>query len=108
MKKDRKFYLDQLKYYKGEKEAPFKDHDRRLLWFYESVWFFERLSTEKNLQAEYISEFASAGLMNLPKGMPIGYKAILFNAYRKQSMASLREDAKGFREFYLKYYKGAD
>ncbi len=104
--KSKEFYLKQLKYYKGEKESPYKDHDKSMLWFYESVWFFEMMSTERNLQTEYISELATAGLMDLSKDMPIGYKAILFNAYRKQSMASLREDAKAFREFYLKYYWG--
>lgn len=102
--RSKEFYLEQLKFYKGEKECPFKDHDKSLLWFYESIWFFDTIRGNDNILAEYISVFSFAGLSDLPGDVPLGYKALLFNAYRKGSMSSAFEDAKGFREFYLKYY----
>jgi hypothetical protein len=40
--------------------------------------------------------------------MPIGYKALLFNAYKKTSSSTIFEDAKEFKKFYLEYYKGAE
>lgn len=101
--KSKEFYLQQLKYYQEEEESPHKDHERSLLWFYERVWFIDRLS-KNNLHAEYISDLATAGLLDLPKTMPISYQAVLFNAYRKGSMSSALDDAKSFREFYTKYY----
>lgn len=108
MKKNREFYLKQLKYYKGEKENPFKSGDKRLLWFYEQVWFIDTTTNKDNLHAEYITELASARLLDLPDNMPIGYKALLFNAYRKTSSSTIFEDAKEFRKFYLEYYEGAE
>lgn len=39
MLKSKEFYLQQLKYYKGEEKSPFDDNDRAMLWFYESMWF---------------------------------------------------------------------
>lgn len=106
--KSKEFYLKQLKYFKGEEENPFKDHDKGLLWFYERVWFLDRSTNKNNLHAEYISDLASAGLLDLPRTMPVSYQGVLFNSFRKQSMTTIETDAKEFRKFYLKYYKGAD
>ena len=34
MLKSKEFYLQQLKYYKGEEESPFDDNEKLMLWFY--------------------------------------------------------------------------
>ena len=102
--KNKEFYLQQLKYFKGEKEYPFDDNNISMLWFYESVWFNYMTSDNKGMLEEYISDFKYAKLSDLPGNMPLGYKALLFNRYRKGSMTSIFDTAKGFREFYAKYY----
>lgn len=102
--KSKEFYLQQLKYYKGEKKSPFDDNDRAMLWFYESVWFTYMTTENKGSLEEYISDFKIAGLDDLPGNMPFGYKALLFNRYRRGSMTSIFDTAKEFRAFYAEYY----
>ncbi|NLD23290.1 MAG: hypothetical protein GX670_03545 [Bacteroidales bacterium] len=102
--KSKEFYLQQLKYYKGEKESPFDDNNISMLWFYESVWYNYMTTENKGLLEEYISDFKYAELSDLPSDMPLGYKALLFNRYMKGSMSSMPDTAKEFRAFYAKYY----
>ena len=102
--KSKEFYLQQLKYYKGEKESPFDDNNISMLWFYESVWYNYMTTENKGLLEEYISDFTYAELSDLPGDMPLGYKALLFNRYMKGSMSSMLDSAKEFRAFYAKYY----
>ena len=102
--KSNEFYLQQLKYYKGEKESPYDDNVKSMLWFYESIWFFDTIRGYDAMLAEYISDFRMAELSDLPGDMPLGYKALLFNRYMKGSMSSMLDTAKEFRAFYAKYY----
>ena len=102
--KNKEFYLQQLKYFKGEKESPFDDNNISMLWFYESVWFNYMTSDNKGMLDEYISDFKYAKLSDLPGNMPLGCKALLFNRYMKGSMSSMLDTAKEFRAFYAKYY----
>ena len=102
--KSKEFYLQQLKYYKGEEESPFDDNNISMLWFYESVWYNYMTTENKGLLEEYISDFKYAELSDLPGNMPLGYKALLFNRYMKGSMSSMLDTAKEFRAFYAKYY----
>lgn len=102
--KSKEFYLQQLKYYKGEKESPFEDNNKTMLWFYKSMWYNYMTTENKGPLDEYVSDFKYAKLTDLPGDMPLGYKALLFNRYRKGNMSSALEDAKHFREFYEKYY----
>ena len=102
--KSKEFYLQQLKYYKGEEESPFDDNNKSMLWFYESVWYNYMTTENKGPLDEYISDFKYAELSDLPDNMPLGYKALLFNRYSKGSMTSMLDSAKEFREFYAKYY----
>ena len=102
--KSKEFYLQQLKYFKGEAKSPFDDNNRAMLWFYESVWYNYMTTGNKGSLDEYISDFKYAELSDLPNNMPLGYKALLFNRYMKGSMASMLETAKEFRAFYAKYY----
>ena len=102
--KSKEFYLQQLKYFKGEKESPFDDNNKSMLWFYESVWYNSMISDNKSFLDEYISDFKYAQLTDLPGDMPLSYKALLFNRYSKGSMTSMLDSAKEFRAFYAKYY----
>lgn len=102
--KSKEFYLQQLKYFKGENESPFDDNNKSMLWFYESVWYNYMTTENKGLLDEYISDFRIARLDDLPGDMPLGYKALLFNRYMKGSMSSMLDTAKEFRKFYAKYY----
>ena len=102
--KSKEFYLQQLKYFKGENESPFDDNNKSMLWFYESVWYNYMTTENKGLLDEYISDFKYAELSDLPGDMPLGYKALLFNRYMKGSMSSMLDTAKEFRAFYAKYY----
>ena len=102
--KNKESYLQQLKYYKGEKESPFDDNNISMLWFYESVWYNYMTTENKGLLEEYISDFKYAELSDLPGDMSLGYKALLFNRYMKGSMSSMLDSAKEFRAFYAKYY----
>ena len=102
--KSKEFYLQQLKYYKGEEKSPFDDNNKSMLWFYESMWFTYMTTENKGSLEEYISDFKIAGLDDLPGNMPFGYKALLFNRYRKGSMTSIFDTAKEFRAFYAEYY----
>ena len=102
--KSKEFYLQQLKYFKGENESPFDDNNKSMLWFYESVWYNYMTTENKGLLDEYISDFKYAELSDLPGDMPMGYKALLFNRYSKGSMGSMQDNAKEFRAFYAKYY----
>ncbi|HHT03130.1 MAG TPA: hypothetical protein GX005_02265 [Bacteroidales bacterium] len=102
--KSKEFYLQQLKYFKGENESPFDDNNKSMLWFYESVWYNYMTTENKGLLDEYISDFKYAELSDLPGDMPLGYKALLFNRYMKGSMSSMLDTAKEFRAFYAEYY----
>lgn len=102
--KSKEFYLQQLKYFKGEKKSPFKDNNKSILWFYESMWYNFMTTDNKGLLDEYISDFKYAQLSDLPDDIPLGYKALLFNRYRNGSMTSILDTAKEFRSFYAKYY----
>ena len=102
--KSKEFYLQQLKYYKGEEESPFDDNNKSMLWFYESMWYNSMINENMGLIDEYISDFKYAQLTDLPGDMPLGYKALLFNRYMKGSMTSMLDSAKEFRAFYAKYY----
>ena len=98
------FYMQQLKYFKGEEESPFDDNNKSMLWFYESVWYNSMTTEKKGLIDEYISDFKYAQLFDLPGDMPLSYKALLFNRYMRGSMTSMLDSAKEFRKFYAKYY----
>ena len=90
-------------YYKGEKTSPFSDDTRSMLWFYEQSWTVSHKNyTFEDEIREYL--FIGLGDFNDDDGVPLTYKAVLFNRYAKgeQSMESAVEP---FKEFYKKYYR---
>jgi hypothetical protein len=86
------------KYYKGEFENPYKDQNKEMLWFYESMWY----NSEKKYDT---GEYIAYGLENFMgnDSVPITLKALLFNRYAKGCF-SLQDAVQGFKEFYHKYY----
>ena len=95
------------RYYKGEKESPYQDQNKSMLWSYEQGW----LNSRNNLQAsEYmdscVPEYIAYGLEDFMSndGIPISLKALLFNRYCKWCSWSMASGVEGFKEFYKKYY----
>ena len=92
------------RYYKGEEKNPFDnvDQDKAMLWFYEMG--FVKCGPRYDY-SDYLSEYAVVGLTSFAAddGVPIEYKALLFNRYCKTAY-SMMDAAEPFKEFYLNYY----
>lgn len=91
------------RYYKGEGDSPFKDQNKSMLWFYERVWVLDMLNNR--LEGSLISEYIYAGLGDFADndGVPMSYKAYLFNRYA-QGCNSMMDAVEPFKNFYTKYY----
>ena len=107
--------IELCRYYKGEEDNAFegKDQNKSMFWFYERAWvnFMAKTADRNengrfanNLISEYLTEYTLKGLTNFSfnDGVPITFKALLFNRYQHWSMG----DAEGFKEFYIKEYLG--
>lgn len=92
------------RYYKGEEQNPYNDvdQDKAMLWMYEKCFVMHGPRYDYSI---YLSEYAVVGLTSFAKddGVPIEYKALLFNRYVKTEY-SLMDAAEPFKMFYLKYY----
>lgn len=92
------------RYYKGEEQNPFDniDQDKAMLWFYEMCFVIHGQRYDYD---DYLSEYDVVGLTSFAEddGVPIEYKALLFNRYSKTAY-SMMAAAEPFKEFYLKYY----
>lgn len=54
-------YLPFCRYYKGEKENPYKNGDSNLFWFYEEKWITLSINKDDML-GDMLDEYISAGL----------------------------------------------
>ena len=90
------------RYYKGEKESPYSDDTKSLLWFYEQGWVHSH--NDYSFEDE-IMEYLSVGLSDFcdDDGVPLTYKALLFNRYAKSNY-SLESAVEPFKAFYREYY----
>lgn len=91
------------RYYKGEKENPYKSGNKALFWDYERVWI--DLSVDKDeMLGNMLDEYISAGLseFEMQDDTPIILKAYLFNRFCQYSE---RIDIDAFKKFYLNEYK---
>ena len=89
-----------FRYFKGERENPFErvDQNKAALWFYEQGYSIT--GDERGLIDEYrcyVKEFRE------DDGIPVGFKALLFNRYMKTAY-SVADEIPIFKAFYEKYY----
>lgn len=96
--------LKYCRYYKGEEKSPFDKEDpgKDMLWFYEMCFV---MHGDRYDYSDYLDEYAVVGLTSFAEddGVPIEYKALLFNRYCKTAY-SMMDAAEPFKKFYLKYY----
>lgn len=99
------------RYYKGEKERPYKEGDKAFFWDWESKWVEFTLTAYKNSEVgilgTMIDEYLSCGLrtFNEDDGVPTTLKALLFNRYLHQTNYPMKEGAELFKKFYNDTYK---
>lgn len=99
------------RYYKGEKECPYKDGDEPYLWEWENKWIEFSLTAynHNSLQplGTMIDEYLSCGLrtFNDDDGVPATLKALLFNRYLHHTNYPMKEGVEPFKKFYNKTYK---
>ena len=95
------------RYYKGEQDCPYRDHDKEFCWFYEQAWVYDM--TNNTSLAEYIGDFIGFGLGDFSNddGVPLSLKALLFNRYAK-SCHSMQSAVEPFMVFYKRYYKSEE
>lgn len=103
---EKKDFLKYCRYYKGEKECPYKDTDpnKSMLWFYERSWLIDigNVAEDSNTAiSEYIN--SGLGLFEQFDGIPLSLKSYLFNRYAK-TCNSLADAVEPFKVFYKKYY----
>lgn len=105
---EKKDYLPFCRYYKGEKENPYKGGNKALFWEYERAWIDLSIDENDNALGDMLDEYIAAGLseFEIRDGIPATLKALLFNRYGHWLGGyGLIEDAKAFKKFYLNEYK---
>ena len=91
------------RYYKGEKENPYKNGNKALFWDYERVWI--DLSVDKDeMLGNMLDEYISAGLseFEMQDDTPVALKALLYNRFCHWQMA----DTASFKKWYCDTYLG--
>lgn len=108
---NKKELLPFCRYYKGEKENPYKEGNEALFWDYEKKWIeltFEAYQgNDSPILGTYINEYVSAGLgqFDMTDTAPATLKALLFNRYLHFTSYSIKEGAEPFKKFYNEQYK---
>lgn len=103
---DREKLMECCKYYKGEKENPYKEEQNKAcLWSYEPAWLLEFANPQSRLLMSYLSQYTAVGLtcFSTDDNVPITLKALLFNRYAR-TRYSTNEAVEPFKRFYNKYY----
>lgn len=96
---EQKKRLASCKYYKGEDDCPFKGGNRSSLWSYERAWVI--VGTPEVYRDEYTH--AGLALFEIDDGMPIDYKALLFDRFAR-TYQSLADAVESFKSFYRRFY----
>ena len=103
---DREKIMELCKYYKGEKENPYKEEQNKAcLWSYERAWLLEFTKPQSRLLMSYLSQYTAVGLtcFSTDDNVPITLKALLFNRYARTQYSNY-EAVESFKRFYNKYY----
>lgn len=94
--------LQYCRYYKGQKENPYKEQNDRLFWEYEKYWINAMLNKSETQLSEYINDYLREGYKDFEKfdDTPMTLKALLLNRFDHWMPGG------NFKEFYKKqYYK---
>lgn len=60
---DREKLMECCKYYKGEKENPYKgEQNKACFWSYERAWLLEFAKPQSRLLMSYLSQYTAVGL----------------------------------------------
>ena len=103
---DREKLMELCRYYKGEKENPYKgEQNKACLWSYERAWLLEFTKPQSRLLMSYLSQYTAVGLtcFSTDDNVPITLKALLFNRYARTQYSNY-EAVESFKRFYNKYY----
>lgn len=94
--------LTSCRYYKGEKENPYKDGNKALFWEYEKKWLDMFLDESQTL-IKYRDEYVKDGLLDFESkdNVPTTLKSILYNRFLYWSEGSPDEFRKFYKEQYL-------
>lgn len=107
-------YISCCRYYKGERENPYKgkDQNKAMLWLYERAWVHDTMVViargyAKDSESRNLDEYIAVGLAEFENadGVPISLKSLLFNRYAKGNMSSMMDCIEPFKKFYKQYYK---
>lgn len=103
---DREKLIELCRYYKGEKENPYKgEQNKACIWSYEHAWLLEFAKPQSRLLMSYLSQYTAVGLtcFSTHDGVPVTLKALLFNRYARTQYSDY-EAVESFKRFYNKYY----
>lgn len=102
---NKKDYIKFCRYYKGEKDNPYKGGYEALFWDYEKGWVEASLIKFEFL-FEYISDYIGVGLRDFEKtdDTPLSLKALLFNRFCHWDSGSAVDCVEPFMDFYLNVY----
>lgn len=94
--------LTSCRYYKGEKENPYKDDNKALFWEYEKKWL-EMFLDESDTLVAYRDEYEKDGLLDFESkdDVPTTLKAMLYNRFLYWLEGSMTEFKKFYKEQYL-------
>lgn len=101
-----KDYLKFCRFYKGEKECPYKEGIKSILWDYERIWIKLNLNKDDAL-GNMLDDYLRAGLseFEMQDDTPITMKALLFNRYSHWIGGYGDADTKSFKKWYINEYK---
>lgn len=96
-----KVLFDYCRYYKGEKECPFKKQNDRMFWDYERIWC-NMQTTHNTLMNDMLRDYNLSGFAEFEPydGTPVSLKALLFN--RLTNYMEMPSDR--FESFYKDLY----
>lgn len=102
-----KILIAQCRYYKGEKENPYKKREDAepdgMLWYYESCWV-RMMQEDKQMIDGQMQEYIYYGLKHFSEddGVPMSIKSLLFNRYGHWNVYD--SDIENFKRWYKKTY----
>ncbi len=93
------------RFYKGERECPYKEGMKSLLWDYERIWI-ELSPNKDDMLGNMLDDYLRAGLseFEMQDDTPISLKSLLFDRYRHWLGGYGDADADAFKKWYADEY----